>query len=97
MGQYSTEGCNGGMAYKRRYTKDGIDSYALVTVSGGATFSGVENGTYVEVVTGQKVTVSNGSLSTDSIGQGNLRCYVLQTGDGVEPTGKVGTDGSYLK
>ncbi len=97
MGQYSTEGCNGSMAYKRRYTKDGIDSYALVTVSGGATFSGVENGTYVEVVTGQKVTVSNGSLSTDSIGQGNLRCYVLQTGDGVEPTGKVGTDGSYLK
>lgn len=97
MGQYSTEGCSGSMAYKRRYTADGVDSYALVTVSGGATFTGVENGTYVEVVTGNKVTVSGGSLTTDSIGQGNMRCYVLQTGDGTEPTGKIGTDGTYLK
>ncbi|MDE7390456.1 MAG: starch-binding protein [Lachnospiraceae bacterium] len=95
MGQYSTEGCDGNMAYKRRYTADGIDSYCLVTVSGGATFSGVENGTYVEVVTGEKVTVSNGTLTSDSIGQGNLRCYVLQT-DGA-PSGKIGEDGVYLK
>ena len=95
MGQYSTDGCSGSMAYKRRYTADGIDSYCLVTVSGGATFSGVENGTYVEVVTGNKVTVSNGTLTSDSIGQGNLRCYVLQTNGA--PSGKIGEDGTYLK
>ena len=95
MGQYSTEGCDGGMAYKRRYTADGVDSYALVTVSGGATFTGVENGTYVEVVTGKKVSVSNGTLVSDAIGQGNMRCYVLQTSGA--PSGKIGTDGTYLK
>lgn len=95
MGQYSTEGCNGNMAYKRRYTANGVDSYCLVAANGGATFTGVEPGTYVEVVTGQTIT-SNGTITTDSIGQGNLRCYVLQTNDGVEPTGKIGTDGAYL-
>lgn len=95
MGQYSTEGCSGSMAYKRRYTADGIDSYCLVTVSGGSTFTGVENGTYVEVVTGNEVTVTNGTLTSDSIGQGNLRCYVLQTNGA--PSGKIGEDGTYLK
>ena len=97
MGQYSTEGCNGNMAFKRRYTNsaEGIDSYCLVTVSGGATFSGVENGTYVELITGNKVNVSGGTLTTDSIGQGNLRVYVLQTSGA--PSGKIGTDGTYLK
>lgn len=95
MGQYSTEGCSGSMAYKRRYTADGIDSYALVTVSGGATFTGVENGTYVEAVTGERVTVTNGTLTTDSIGQGNLRVYVLDNGSGI--SGKIGEDGTYLK
>ncbi len=36
MGQYSTEGISGSMAYKRRYTDaaSGTDSFALVTVSG---------------------------------------------------------------
>lgn len=94
-GQYSTDGCSGNMAYKRRYTGDGVDSYALVTVSGGATFTGVENGTYIEVVTGQTVNVTNGSLTTDSIGQGNMRCYVLKNASA--PSGKIGTDGAYLK
>ncbi len=96
MGQYSTEGCGGGMAYKRRYTADGIDSYCLVTVSGSTTFTGVENGTYVEAVTGNKVTVSNGTLTTDSIGQGNLRVYVLENGSS-EVHGKIGEDGQFLK
>ena len=97
MGQYSTDGCGGGMAYKRRYTNaaEGIDSYALVTVSSGTTFTGVENGTYVEAITGQKVTVTNGTLTTDSIGQGNIRVYVLDNGSGI--SGKIGTDGTYLK
>ena len=94
-GQYSTEGCIGGMAFKRRYTGDGVDSYCLVTVSGGATFSGVENGSYVDVVTGDSVTVANGTLSVGDIGQGNMRCYVLQNAGA--PSGKIGETGTYLK
>ncbi len=94
-GQYSTDGCEGNIAFKRRYTGDGVDSYCLVAISGGATFTGVENGTYVEVVTGNTVTVANGSLATDSISKGNMRCYVLQNAGA--PSGKIGTDGSYLK
>lgn len=95
-GQYSTEGCSGAISYKRAYKKNGIDSFVLVTVGGGATFSGVRSGTYIEVVTGKSVNC-NGTLTSDSIGEGNARIYVLQTGDGVEPTGKIGTDGAYLK
>lgn len=98
MGQYSTEGCGQGMAYKRRYTnaEEGIDSYALVTVSSGTTFTGVENGTYYEAVTGQKVQVTNGTLKTDTIGSGNIRVYVLDTASNTVK-GKIGTDGTYLK
>lgn len=95
-GQYSTEGCSGAISYKRAYKKNGIDSFVLVTVGGEATFSGVRSGTYIEVVTGKSVNC-NGTLTSDSIGEGNARIYVLQTGDGVEPTGKIGTDGAYLK
>lgn len=95
MGQYSTEGCSGGMSFKRRYTANGVDSYCLVAISGQATFTGVENGTYVDVVTGNTVTVSGGTLTTDAIGQGNMRCYVLQTAGA--PSGKIGEDGTYLK
>ena len=94
-GQYSTDGCNGSFAFKRRYTDSKTDSYCLVTISGGATFSGVENGTYVEIVTGEKVTVSNGTLKANCSGKGNLRVYVLQTGKGSVST-KVGTDGKYI-
>jgi glycosidase len=94
-GQYSTDGCNGSFAFKRRYTDNKTDSYCLVTISGGATFSGVENGTYVEIVTGEKVTVSNGTLKANCSGKGNLRVYVLQTGKGSVST-KVGTDGKYI-
>ena len=95
-GQYSTEGCSGAISYKRAYKKGEIDSYVLVTVGGGSTFTGVRSGTYIEVVTGTSVNC-NGTLTSDSIGEGNARIYVLQTGDGVEPTGKIGSDGAYLK
>ncbi len=95
-GQYSTEGCDGKFAFKRRYTDSSVDSYALVAVSGKATFTNVENGTYYEAVTGQKVTVTNGTLTTDAIGQGNARVYVLDTASNTVK-GKVGTDGTYLK
>lgn len=95
-GQYSTTGCSGKLAYKRRYTDDSVDSYALITVSGKASFTGVENGTYYEVITGEKVTVTDGKLTTDSIGQGNVRIYVLDTASNTVK-GKIGEDGTYLK
>lgn len=96
-GQYSVEGIDGsGISYKRRFTDSSVDSYALVNLSGSATFSGIENGTYIEVVTGKTVTVSNGKLTTESVGKGNLRVYVLQT-DSCKVDGKIGSDGKYIK
>ncbi|KXK61933.1 alpha-amylase [Micromonospora rosaria] len=95
-GQYSTEGITGGMAYKRRYTAGGVDSFALVTVSGGATFNGIPNGTYRDAVTGDVRTVTNGTLTASVSGKGNLRVYVLDLPGNPAP-GKIGTDGPYLR
>ncbi len=94
-GQYSTDGCSGKMAFKRRYVDDTTDSYALVTVSGGATFTGVLNGTYIDAVTGDKQTVTDGKLTASCSGAGNMRVYVLSTSKTPAP-GKVGQDGKYL-
>lgn len=94
-GQYSTNGCSGSFAFKRRYTDATTDSYVLVTISGGATFSGIENGTYVDCVTGDSKTVTNGTLSVSCSGKGNLRVYVLNTSLTPAP-GKVGEDGKYI-
>ena len=94
-GQYSVEGCSGSFAFKRRYTDDSTDSYALVCISGGATFSGILNGTYTDCVTGDVKTVSNGSLSVSCSGKGNLRVYVLSTTKTPAP-GKIGQDGKYI-
>ena len=96
-GQYSTEGCSGnaGMAFKRRYTDSTTDSFACVTISGGATFSGVPNGTYVDAVTGDTQTVSNGTLTANCSGKGNLRVYVLNTSKTPAP-GRVIPNGAYL-
>ena len=94
-GQYSTEGCSGSFAFKRRYTDATTDSYALVTISGGATFSGVENGTYVDCVTGDTKTVNNGTLSVSCSGKGNMRVYVLNT-EKINAPGKIGVDGKYV-
>lgn len=98
-GQYSTEGCSGNIAYKRRYTENGQDSYALVAISGGCTFTGVLNGTYIDLVSGDKKTVSNGTLSTGDIGKANMRVYVLQndTAEEYGATGKIGDSLTYLK
>ncbi|BEL12296.1 carbohydrate binding domain-containing protein [Actinoplanes sichuanensis] len=96
MGQYSTEGVSGNMAYKRRYTANGVDSFALIAVSAGATFSGIPNGTYVDAVTGDTKTVTGGSLTIDLNAKGNLRVYVLSTSATPAP-GKVGTATTYLK
>ena len=96
-GQYSTQGCSGSIAFKRRYTENGIDSFALVTINGGATFTGVPDGTYVDLITGDKK--SGSTITTGSIGQGNMRVYVLQnqTATDYGATGKIGKDGAYLK
>ncbi len=94
-GQYSTEGCSGSMAFKRRYTDDTTDSYALVTISGSATFTNVLNGTYTDVVTGDTKTVTDGTLTATCSGKGNMRVYVLSTQKTPAP-GKIGVDSHYL-
>lgn len=93
-GQYSTEGCSGGISFKRRYTDSDTDSFVCVAISGTATFSGVPSGTYVDVVSGD-VQQCSGTLTANCSGKGNMRVYVLQT-DGA-PDGKIGEDGTYLK
>ena len=91
-GQYTTSNVSGGnMAFTKRYTADGVDSLACVAISGGATFSGLPNGTYVDAVTGDRQTVSNGTLTVGSIGKANMRVYVLNG------PGKIGENGTYLK
>ncbi|MBR1720889.1 MAG: alpha-amylase, partial [Treponema sp.] len=94
-GQYSTQGCSGNIAFKRRYTDSSVDSFALVAINGQATFSGIPSGDYIEVITGKTLS-SSGSLTTDSIGEGNMRVYVLKTSS-CEVSGKIGEDGAYLK
>ena len=97
-GQYSTEGCSGGIAFKRRYTDDTVDSFALVAIGAQATFTGVPSGEYIEVITGKTVTISEGgTITTDSIDSGNMRVYVNTSLKGCDVSGKIGTDGVYLK
>ncbi|MER5279052.1 carbohydrate binding domain-containing protein [Streptomyces sp. NPDC002809] len=91
MGQYSTEGITGQMAYKRRYTSGTTDSFALVTVTGGASYTGIPNGTYKDAVTGDTQVVTGGKLTVAAPGKGNMRVYVLNG------PGKIGTAGPYLK
>lgn len=94
-GQYSTDGCSGSFAFKRRYTDKNTDSFCLVTISGGATFKNIPNGKYTDVVTGDVKNVTNGTLTASCSGKGNLRVYVLDTNLTKAP-GKVGTDGKYI-
>ena len=54
-GQWTDEGCTpakGGIAFKRAYK----DSYALVALNGGATFTDCPAGTYTDLVTGKTYT-----------------------------------------
>lgn len=92
-GQYSTENVSGNLAFKRRYTDSakGIDSFALVTISGNATFTGIPNGIYVDAVTGDSKTVTDGKITLTCSGKGNARVYVLNG------RGGIGETGTYLK
>lgn len=94
-GQYSCEGCSGELSFKRRYTDATTDSYVLVTISSSATFTGVENGRYVDAITGDIKTVTNGTLTATCTGKGNMRIYVLDTALTPAP-GKIGEHGKYL-
>ena len=102
-GQYSTEGCSGSMAFKRRFTDEslGIDSFVLVTISGDSEFKGLPGGTYVDVITGDSKTIpEGGSIATSGCDtQSNMRVYVLQnkTATDMGADGKIGDDGEYLK
>ncbi|MFE1234204.1 carbohydrate binding domain-containing protein [Streptomyces sp. NPDC058745] len=90
-GQYSTEGISGSMAFKRRYTSGTTDSFALVTVTGGGSYTGIPNGTYTDAVTGDVRVVTDGKLTVAAPGKGNLRVYVLNG------PGRIGAAGPYLK
>ncbi|MDP4146442.1 MAG: alpha-amylase family glycosyl hydrolase, partial [Bacillota bacterium] len=97
-GEYSVQDISGdGMAYKRRYTDSskGIDSFALITVSGSATFANIPNGKYVDAVTGTVINVTNGTLTATCSGKGNLRVFVLDQAGNPAP-GKIGSDTKYL-
>lgn len=51
-GQYSDKDCgSNGIAFKRRYTKGGTDSFVLVTISGDTEFTNIPAGTYVDAIT----------------------------------------------
>jgi glycosidase len=95
MGQYSTEGISGGIAFKRRYTDATTDSFALVAITGSATFSGIPNGTYTDAVSGQTTTVTNGTLTASVSGKGDMAVWVLDTALTDAP-GQVGDAGPYL-
>lgn len=89
-GQYTFDGCsaNGGWAFKRATN----DSYALVAINGGATFTNVPAGTYVDLVTGTSYTPNNGTITVNANkNKGQLRVLVKGwTG------GKVGEDGKFI-
>ncbi|WP_027343774.1 carbohydrate binding domain-containing protein [Hamadaea tsunoensis] len=95
MGQYSTDGVSGPIAYKRRYTNGSVDSFALVAVSSSSTFTGVPNGTYTDAVTGDVQVVTNGTLTATVSAQGDMKVYVLSLPGNPAP-GKIGTNGPYL-
>lgn len=72
-GQWTTDGCtaNGGIAFKRAY----MDSYALVALNGGATFTDCPAGTYTDLVTGK--TYTGPTITVDAPNnQGQVRVLV---------------------
>lgn len=87
-GQYTFDGCsaNGGWAFKRAYKNE---SYVLVAVNGGATFSNVPAGTYTDIVTG-KTYNGGGTITVDAPKtKGQLRVLVKNwTGGKVVDYGK---------
>ena len=86
------------LSFIRRYTGNGIDSLACVSITDGATFSGLPNGKYVDAVTGDVQNVSNGTLNIPSTGKGNMRVYVCCASGFEGISGAQGPSGqTYLK
>lgn len=101
-GQYTASSnyvSGGDMSYIRRYTNDdeGVDSLALVTVSSGATFKNIPNGTYIDAVTGDVQNVTNGTLTVPSLGKANMRVYVCCASGFTGINGPIGGSSDYLK
>ena len=88
-GQWTDEGCTpakGGIAFKRAYK----DSYALVALNGGATFTDCPAGTYTDLVTGKTYTGSTITVDAPN-NQGQVRVLVKDwTG------GKLIDDGAFI-
>lgn len=98
-GQHSVEGVSGDMAFKRGYTdsETGEKSFCCVAVTNAATFTGIPNGTYIDAVSGDVQTVTNGTLSIEASGKGNMRCYVLSNNGYTGIDGQIGEAGTYLR
>ena len=98
-GQYSVTGVTGDMAFKRGYTdpNSGEKSFACVAVTNAATFNNIPNGTYIDAVTGDTKTVTNGTLSISASGKGNCRVYVLSSNGYTGIDGQIGGTTTYLK
>ena len=98
-GQYSRTGITGDMCFKRGYTDpdSGEKSFACVAVTNAGTFKNIPNGTYIDAVTGDKKTVSNGTLTVTAPGKGNCRVYVLSSNGYTGISGKIGGTTAYLK
>ena len=80
------------MSFVRDLSSEG--SYAVVGLAASSpqniTVSGVQNGTYTDVVSGTSLSTSNGSLQF-SVPAYSARIWVLNG------PGKIGSDGLYLK
>ena len=89
-GQWTTDGCKAtgknGIAFKRAYK----DSYVLVALNGGATFTDCPAGTYTDLVTGKTYTGSTITVDAPQT-QGQLRVLVK---DWIG--GQVGEDGPFI-
>lgn len=93
-GQYKSYG---DMKFVRRYTSNEIDSVAVVSISGSASFSGLPAGTYIDVVSGDKQTIGEGgTITTKNSGKASMAVYVNATLD-PSITGVIGEAGTYLK
>jgi glycosidase len=94
-GQMNLDNASGNeTAFIRRYTSGGIDSLACVSVGGGASFRGLPNGRYIDLVSGNVINVTGGSLSTGNISDTNLRVYVYDPSNSF--TTAIGGSTTYL-